>query len=291
MILVTGAAGKTGRAVIRELAAVGAPVRALVHHPDQARVVEDAGAGHTIVGDMRHGAALAEAMAGVRAVYHICPNVNPAEVAIGRSMMAAASAAGAERFIYHSVLHPQTQAMPHHWHKMRVEELLFESGLDFTILQPAPYMQNVLAGWRGIVEEGTYAVPYPVETRLSMVDLGDVARAARAVLTEPGHAAAIYELSGPEPLTQVRVAEVLSRRLGRPVRATEIAVDSWIDSARAAGMGAYQVDTLAAMFRYYARYGLCGNPRVLAQVIGRPPVTFATFVDGVLAQGGETTRR
>ena len=64
----------------------------------------------------------------------------------------AAQSAGVERFVYHSVLHPQVEIMAHHWQKMRVEEQLFESGLSFTILQPAAYMQNVLAGWDGRFE-------------------------------------------------------------------------------------------------------------------------------------------
>ena len=91
------------------------------------------------------------------------------------------------RLVYHSVLHPQIEAMPHHWEKMRAEELLFAAGLDVTVLQPTAYMQNILAGWRDIVEAGIYRVPYPVESRISLVDLDDVAAAAALVLTQPGH--------------------------------------------------------------------------------------------------------
>ena len=284
MILITGAAGKTGRAVIRTLAPCGEPVRALVHSGEQARVVEDLGARDTVVGDMRADAVLVQAMRGVRAVYHICPNVSPDEVTIGRAMIAAARAHRIEHFVYHSVLHPQTRAMPHHWKKLQVEEALFESGLAYTVLQPAAYMQNVLSGWRAIVEDGVYAVPYPVINRLGMVDLEDVADAARVVLTERGHASAIYELAGPEILTQTDVAEILSRRLGRPVRAERIPIEAWTERARASGMGDYQIDTLVRMFRYYERYGFWGNPRVLTQVIGRPPGTFEAFV-GRVASG------
>ena len=62
-------------------------------------------------------------------VYHVCPNVSPDEIAIGRVSIAAARSAGVEHFVYHSVLHPQTEAMPHHWLKLRVEEALITSGL------------------------------------------------------------------------------------------------------------------------------------------------------------------
>ena len=279
MILVSGAAGKTGRAVIRALVAKGENVRALVRRPEQTELLEKVGAREVVVGDMRVQATMDRAAEGVRAVYHICPNVSPDEVAIGQIAIAAARAAGVEHFCYHSVLHPQVEAMPHHWEKMRVEAHLFESGLRYTILQPTAYMQNVLAHWDQILERGTYPVPYAVETRLSLVDLEDVAKAAAIVLTEPGHAGATYELVGEGAMTQIEVAEVLSRQLGRPVHAEVVPLNVWEQRARAAGSGDYQVETLIKMFRYYERYEFWGNPRVLGWLLRRPPTTFATFVE------------
>ncbi len=278
MILVSGAAGKTGRAVIRALVAKGETVRSLVHRPEQARLVEGVGAREVVVGDMRVQTTMEQAVQSVRVVYHICPNVSPDEVTIGRTVIAAARSAGVEHLVYHSVLHPQVEAMPHHWQKMRVEEQLFESRLPCTILQPAAYMQNVLAHWDQILEHSTYPVPYALETRLSMVDLEDVAEAAAIVLTEPGHAGATYELVGGEAMTQIEVAAVLSQQLGRPVRAEVVPLDAWEHQARAAGLGNYQVETLVKMFRYYERYGFWGNPRVLGWLLRRSPTTFAAFV-------------
>jgi uncharacterized protein YbjT (DUF2867 family) len=222
---------------------------------------------------------LERAARGVRAVYHICPNMSPDEIRIGKIAIAAAHSAGIERFVFHSVLHPQTEAMPHHWNKLRVEESLFESQLPYTILQPCAYMQNVLAGWQSIVDRGVYAVPYSVESRMSMVDLGDVAKAAAVVLTEPGHLGATYELAGPEALTQIQVAEILGKCLGRLVRAERLSIEEWTRQAQASGMGRYQIETLVKMFCYYDQHGLWGNPRVLSQLIGRTATRFETFVE------------
>jgi len=277
-ILVTGAGGKTGRAVIRALIGRGETVRALVHRPDQVRSIQELGAQEVVVGDMRDEATMSRAARGARAIYHICPNVCPDEVAIGQVLIAAARAAGVERLVHHSVLHPQIEAMPHHWSKLRVEEKLFESGLSYTILQPAAYVQNVLAYWNQIVEQGVYLVPYSVEARLSMVDLQDVAEAAAISLAELGHTGATYELAGPEALTQVEVAAILSQHLGRPVRAQAVPLDEWERKARASGTSDYAVETLLAMFRYYDRFGLCGNPNVLTWLLRRPATTFATFI-------------
>ncbi len=284
MILVTGAGGKTGTAVIRALRARRAVVRALVFHDDQVQRVKELGARETIVGDMRKKATLSQAVRNVQAIYHICPNVSPDEVRIGRALVSAARAARVERFVYHSVLHPQTKTMPHHWKKLRVEAVLFESGIPYTILQSASYMQNILTSWEAVLEDGVYRVPYGTKTRLAIVDLADVAEVASIVLTQPGHFGATYELAGPEVLAQTEMADILTRQLGRPVRVETIAVDKWVSRALVSGMGHYQVDALVRMFDYYGRYGFWGSPNVLAYLLGRSPTTFESFVERAIQE-------
>lgn len=276
-ILITGAAGKTGRAVISALQERGAGVRALVHRPEQAAGLHALGADDVVAGDLMDKDLLARAFEGVSSVYHVCPNMHPGEVEIADRVITAALAAGMQHVVYHSVLHPQTEAMPHHWQKMRVEERLFESGLPFTILQPAPYMQNVLAHRQRMVQAGELPVPYAAATRLALVDLPDVGAAAAAVLLEPGHHQAIYELVGEAALTQNDVAAILSWELGREVVVKEISLDSWRNEAEARGLGRYQVDSLVRMFQYYEAHGLTGNPTVLRWLLGRAPTSFASF--------------
>jgi uncharacterized protein YbjT (DUF2867 family) len=278
MILVVGAAGKTGQAVIRALLKREARIRAFVLRPEQSHLVESLGVAEVVVGDMRDPTAFRQATLGVSAVYQICSNMNPDEVTIGQIAIRAAGENGVHHFVYHSVLHPQTEAMPHHWHKLRVEEALLESQLNFTILQPAAYMQNILAGWPAIVERGLYRVPYAPETRLAMVDLEDVAIAAANILTEAGHDNATYELAGPENLTQTEVAAILESLLQRPVRTEQIPLDVWSAGARRSGMGTYQLETLVKMFEYYEQYHFDGNSNVLAWLLRRAPTDFRAFV-------------
>jgi len=278
LILVTGAAGKTGKAVIKALFPKRHQMRALVHRKEQAELGQSLGAKEVVVGDMRSSNTLAEATRGVSGIYHICSNMNPDEVQTGRAMISASKSAKVAHFVFHSVLHPQAETMPHHWNKLRVEEALLESQLSYTILQPASYMQNILANWRDIVERGVYSVPYSVEARMSTVDLDDVAEAAANVLSEPGHVGATYELAGPEALTQTQTAAVLSKQLGREVRAERISVEDWRRRALNSGLGPYQIDTLIRMFEYYDRHGFWGNPRVLTDLIHRSPTKFEEFV-------------
>jgi NAD(P)H dehydrogenase (quinone) len=254
MILVTGAAGKTGKAIIKVLAAKGVPVRALVRKPQNVSVLQALGAAQVIVGGFDESAALARAADGVQAIYHICPNVSRDEVAYARAVVAAAQAKRVRRFVFHSVLHPQTEAMPHHWEKMRVEDMLLASGFDLTVLQPT-------------------------------VDLDDVAAAAGRVLTENGHNGATYELVGTWPLSQTEVAAAIGGALKREVRAEAEPVEVWEARARADGQGDYERSTLVAMFRYYAAHGLIGNPNALKGLLGRPPNSLAHFLGHVGPQG------
>jgi uncharacterized protein YbjT (DUF2867 family) len=283
MILVTGAAGKTGKAIVEALAAKGAAVRALVRRPEHIDALKRCGAAEVSVGSYEDADAIGAAVAGTQAIYHICPNVSPHEFDYARSIAAAAQAHGVTRFVYHSVLHPQIEAMPHHWQKARVEQMLFAAGLDLTILQPTAYMQNLLGAWRGIVEAGVFRIPYPAETRLSLVDLNDVAEIAAIVVMNEGHGGATYELVGTTPLSQSEVAATIGAALQKTIRIDVETVEVWEARASAAGMGDYEVRTLAAMFRYYTEHGLIGNSNALRWLLGHAPQSLASFVGRISA--------
>lgn len=277
MILVTGAAGKTGRTVIKGLRARGAPVRALVRRESYAATAREAGAQEVVVGDLRDPEALRRAAAEVLAVYHVPPNMHPDEVAMGEVVLDAAAENGVGRFVYHSVLHPQIEAMPHHWRKLQVEARVLESGLGFTILQPAAYMQNTLGGIHQAEERGVFEVPYPVGTRLAMVDLADVGQVAAEVLTEPGHDGAIYELVGEPGISVEQVTEVMAEELERDVVPQEISLEDWAARARDGGMDADRVEDFLAMFRHYGQFDFVGNSNVLTSLLGGGPRTYAEF--------------
>ncbi len=278
MILVTGAAGKTGRTLIRTLASSDHAVRALVRDREQASLVGRAGAQETVLGDLLSHGDLIAAMRGVSAVYLIAPNMHPEEERIGELTLGAARESGVAKLVYHSVLHPQTRAMPHHWQKLQVEEKLFESGLDFAILQPSAYMQNLLAYWHEITNTGVYRVPYGEGAALSLVDLGEVVEVAAKILTRSDLDGGTYELAGPEPLTPGRIAEVLSTELGLPVRSEVVPLVRWRKEARSLGLDGYRLESLTRMFEYYDRNGLVGNPGALERLLGRRPTTLGDFV-------------
>ena len=275
--MILGAAGKTGLAVIKALVSIGDHPRALVRNTAQLNRALMYGARSVMTGDLAEPDSLARAMEGARTVYAIFPNIHPDEFGLAALAMQAAQDAGVERFVYHSVLHPQNAAMPHHLQKSRVEERLLESGMNYTILQPTAYMQNIIGYSESILNEGKFAIPYDVSAKIGMVDLANVATVAAQVLTNSGHNSATYELAGGEILDQDEIAQQIGKTIKREVVAEAVSRTEWEKNARASGLGEYQVNTLLRMFQYYEEFGFSGNPETLTELLGHEPTTFAEF--------------
>jgi NAD(P)H dehydrogenase (quinone) len=276
-ILVTGASGKTGKAVIQSLSKKGLEIYAMIHRRESDVEMISLGCTRSIVGDLLDESALHQALYGMDVVYLIIPNMTPQESLICEKIIKISKSVGVQRIIYHSVLHPQASLMPHHWQKLLVEEQLFTSSLDFTILQPTAYMQNIL-GYRKSIETGTYPMPYPISTRISLVDLNDVAEVASKVIAEQGHSNAIYELVGTEPISQIEIAEALTYHSGRSINAVEKNLEEWSSNAIKNNMPTYIRETLYSMFSYYGNFGLCGNSNILKYLLNRNPTSLEQFL-------------
>jgi uncharacterized protein YbjT (DUF2867 family) len=277
LILVTGASGKTGRRCIAKLLAKGAKVRALVRRQDAARELAGEGVADVVVGDMFAPDVIASALAGVSQVLHICPPMHPREDELALEMIAQSKTAGVQRFVMWSVLHPHID-VPHHRRKQKAEGALIDSGLPFTILQPGRYMQHLETIWKNVRENGVHTFPFSTGSRFSLAHLDDLASAAAEALTQPGHENAIYELAGPEALSQEDCAQIITQVLGRPVRAMAAPLDASLEKARAAGLPDWRIETLAVMNRHYDAHGLEGNGNVMRWLLGRAPKTFRDYV-------------
>jgi uncharacterized protein YbjT (DUF2867 family) len=278
MILITGAAGKTGLAIIKLLAQSGNQSRAFVRTKEQAGKATSAGATEITIGDLEIENDLATAMHGVDQVYFIPPNVHPNEDEIGKNAVVSALKMGVRRFVYHSVLFPQIERMPHHWRKLRVEEILIESGLDFSILQPANYMQNVLAFRSSIEKDHIWHLPYAPEARSTPVDLLDVATVAAKVLNEEKHSRATYALGGPEILSSIDIAKLLSSYLGMQITVSRQNIPEWVQSAIQAGVTNERIETLKMMFSYYDQRDFVGNSSIIEMLLDRAPTSFSEFL-------------
>lgn len=279
MILVTGANGQTGRAIIKALISKGEKVRAFVHKTEQIEKIKSLGEMEVIAGDMMDKKVLDEAFIGVTAVCHICSAFNPFEVDIAKMIIESAQSAKVEHFVYYSVLHSVLQDMPHHQKKLMTEAILVDSGIPYTIIQPAVLMQNISESWNLLTEKGIFAQKFFVkETHMNMVDLNDVAEAAAIILTKPGHTYATYELCGPENISLSDMVSAMEENFGHEIKVKTIQDEELTERLKRAGMGEYRIDGLLKMFKHYNEHGFVGNPNVLTWILGRKPNDLSSFI-------------
>jgi NAD(P)H dehydrogenase (quinone) len=260
-IAVLAGRGKTGRAVGSALRARGADV---------------------VTVGRAEWPTLATILHGCAAVYVAAPNFHPDERALVAEVLDAASSAGVQRVVYHSVASPYLPAMPHHLAKAASEDVVRRSGLAWSVLQPCAYVQNLLPGLAA--DPAAVRVPYDVDLPHALVDLADVAECAATVLLGDGHLGATYELAG--PLTSMREAAAAAASvLGRPVAAERLDPEAW-ERGAGAGLPAHERLGLRAMFDYYDAHGFLAAARVAGLLLGRPPHGVAEVVARELAQEG-----
>lgn len=277
MILVTGASGTVGSAVLHEVQRRGAALRAMYRNREDAM---EAPAGVTaVVADFAQRESLTAALAGVDSVFLVCSPV-PQLVELESNMIAACVDAGVRHVVLNSALgagdYPKSFPA---WHR-RVEDALSASRLGYCILRPNGFMQNIPAYMApGIRAQGRFYAAMG-SARTSFLDVRDIAAVAGSALLEPTrHAGQVYELNGPEAVTYTELAERIARAAGRPVAYVDIPEAEQRNSMLAMGMPAWQVDALLDLQRYYTS-GRGGEVTdVLPRLLGRAPCTLDSFLE------------
>lgn len=276
-VLVVGAAGRNAGLVVPALVRRGVRVRAFVRSKDRAASAIDGGAAEVALGDLRDVRSIAAAMDGVDGVFHIGPAFVPDEAEIGYAVIDAAVRARVKKVVFSSVMHPQIRGLLNHEVKLRVEDRLVHSGLDFTILQPAVFMQNVARALPSIEENGAYAEPWDATKKSAYVDYADVAQAAAFVMTEGAYRNTTLELSGDGMWSREDVASFLSEALGKPIRAERRREE---DAAETLPPDPYLREGMLRMWRHYDRHGFAGggNSLLLRVILDRPPTAWPEFL-------------
>ena len=278
LILVTGASGRTGRAIIGSLKGREVKVRAFVRREEVCTELKEIGADEIVVGDLFDDQALETAVINCDQVIHICPPMNPNEATLATKITDLCLKHNVHRLVLYSVLHPILSEVRHHSLKLQAEEYLVNSGQNYTILQPGRYMQHHELIWGEIIETGKHRMPFNVNSKFNIVDLADLAEAAANVLVSGDHEFATYQLAGPEALSQIDMAKIISEVIGIPIFAEAKAVDEYINAAKKIGMPADRIEQLSIMNEHYDKHGLRGNSNILEWLIKRPPTNFFTFI-------------
>jgi uncharacterized protein YbjT (DUF2867 family) len=290
MILVTGAAGKAGSAVIRGFVRHGVPVRALVRDPQRAAWLAGLPGVSVVGGDLRRRDSLGPALEGVkRALLISSPREDMVDTQV--SFIDAAQAAGVPHIVKYSgreagVGFDQEVFRGTRWHG-QIERYLERSGLTWTHLRPSQFMQNYLPSSITGFDATTRELVMPLGAgQLSPVDLADVAEIAVGVLTTDGHENRAYDITGPEALTMAEVADRVSAATGATFRYVEVTFEEQRRRYTAAGLPPHVVDLFDEQFRERHRTPVARIELAAHRVFGVTPTRFAEFAS---AHAGEFT--
>jgi len=274
VILVTGATGKVGQEVVRQLAAAGVPARALVRDGARASHIRIPGI-EVVLGDLAKPETLPGPFTGVERVFVLTPAA-PDQVELQSNALEAARRAGARRIVKVSVAGgPDAGTQIGRWH-WATEKQIEASGLGFTFLRPTLYMQQMCAYAPSIAATGTFSAPVGAG-EVAVVDTRDVAAVAVAALTQEGHDRRIYDLTGPEALSYDAMADAISEAIGKRVAYAHVPPEYAKKQMIADGVPRWLADdmvVLAASFR--DGYGAAVTTTV-AEVTRQKPRTFRQF--------------
>jgi uncharacterized protein YbjT (DUF2867 family) len=282
LILVIGGRSKIGAALIGELLGRGQQVRALVRAGEPAGRLP--GTAEAVTGDLADEGSLVAAMTGVEKVF-LLSSPHPDAVRWHRNAIDAARRTQVQLLVRSSILgadrESQAEFISAHTTCDRHVE---DSGLPYVIVRPNLFLQNIPESTIPSIDvSGTFYADAG-EARISMVDTRDVAAVAAAVLTEPGHAGAHYDVTGPQALSYTNVAAKLTNAMGRPISYVSASDDAVRKALLGAGLTEWFADALIGLYQDYRRSGTDGYAAQLTGTVQRLTGRPARSLDHLLGE-------
>lgn len=282
MIVVTGATGHLGRLVVDELLkkVPASRIVAAVRDPEKAADLRSRG---VVVrqADYDEPETLASAFAGAARVLLVSGSEVGRRLPQHRAVIEAAKAAGATQIVYTSSLHADTNTIELAKEHKATEEMIFASGLPYTILRNGWYLENYTDHLDAALEHGAIAGSSG-SGRVAAAARADYAAAAATVLTESGHEKRIYELAGDTAFTMEELAAEVSRQLGRTIVYRDLTFEEHTAMLVGAGLPKPLAEVYADSDQGVKRGELNDDSGDLRRLIGRPTTPMSSAVKAAL---------
>ena len=282
MILVIGGRSKIGAALVAELLAQGEQVRVLVRAGESASSLP-AAAG-ALTGDLADEGSLVTAMQGVDRVFLLSSPHSDA-VSWHRNAIDAARRTQVQLLVRSSILGADRES-PAEFISAHTacDRYLEDSGLPHVIVRPNLFLQNVPESTIPSVDASGTFYADAGEARISMADTRDVAAVAAVVLTQPGHAGAHYDVTGPQALSYADVAAKLTSVMGRQISYVNAPDDAVRQALLAAGLDGWFANALVGLYQDYRRSGSDGYAAQVTSTVQRLTGRPARSLDNLLGE-------
>lgn len=274
MIVVFGATGTIGTPLVTALLAKGAHVRAVTSNPAKIEALKALGC-DAVVASFDDPNALERACLGAEKAFLVTPAHRGMRV-WKANVIAAAKNAGVRHVVMSTGLgaNPKARLTFGIWHS-ESQELLKESGMDWTLIQPTYFMQNLM--WQaGSIASGVYLDD--LGGPISWVDARDIADMAAEALTGAGHAGKAYGLTGSEAFDSVAIAALLQEATGQVIEVQAVSAEESRAAMVAGGMDAETADAMVELSALAPKGYLSGTETTINDVLRHPAWQFSNFV-------------
>jgi uncharacterized protein YbjT (DUF2867 family) len=268
-ILVTGASGVLGSAIVGAALNAGLAVRQGVRDPKKANPGADA-----VHLDYTAPATFSPALAGVSGLLLIAPPLDLNASAELGPLISAAKTAGVKHIVFISAF----GANHNEQGPLRIiEQLAMDSGIPYTILRPNFFMENFSVGFLAgsIKTQGAIYLPAG-DAKTSFISVRDIAAVVVAVF-QRNLAGQEFDLTGPEALDHTEVARIIAQVSGRPVAYHALTEEQMAAGARSSGMPEPAIAYLTMLYGA-VRAGFAAEVTGdVEKVTGRKPIRFEEF--------------
>ncbi len=281
MVLVTGATGKTGSPVVKQLLEKDFPVRAFVRRRDERSERLEALGAKVVLGDFLDLASVRAAMQGVKRVYFCYTPEGDHLLEAATNMAVAARDTGVDAVVNMSQISAREKASSalarHHWLS---ENVLDWANIGASHIHPTYFAENLyLLNSRSIAEEGKIYLPYGDE-RHAPVAAEDIARVLVGILADPEpHVGQHYVLTGPRNMTIAEMAEVFTKVLGKPIKYVNLPIEQWRSILmEKGGIPEFLANHLAHVAQDHQDGVFSAKTDIVERIGGRPPQSLEDFI-------------
>lgn len=271
-VLVTGATGNTGSALVPALRNAGVDVRVFVRNESKAQPLKELGA-EVVVGDIDKPETLAPAVEGVDKIYLLTWN-GPTQEQQVKSAIEVAKKAGDPHIVRHSMWGSEKSRIIKQGYA--ADEGIKSSGLSWTILRPTFFMQNTMMAAQTIASDGMIYMSMK-DGKLAMIDVRDIVDSAVAVLTGEGHEGKDYILTGPEAISFHDIASTFSKVLGKDVKYVNVPGEAATQSMVDMGVPEWIAQGYAELSEGFSENFASRATDNVANLTGHPARSFEQF--------------
>lgn len=275
-ILVIGGTGTVGSAVVEELKKANANYKVLTRKKEKAETLNASGI-PAVVGRLGDWESVEPALEGINSIFL---STSPAAdmIDLHKGMIDLAVKKGVKKIVRLSAEPANySDGLYMYEHHRAADNYLKESGLDYVILRPHYFMQNVMMHLESINSNGMFA-QYSGGASIPMIDVRDIAKAAFQVLTKDNFNSKTFVLTGPTSISYEDIAQDFSKVLDKNIQYTDMSYEQQETGFKAYGMEDWQLSTVMKVFKIWEDRGVSQPTNDYEEITNMKATSFETFV-------------